>query len=68
VKRAKQAFDDGDTPDIADILIIIQCCERADGKLREAIDLLAQSRHAFRSKQIERRERRQRSAFRPQAL
>ncbi len=53
-RRIKEQLERNEIPGIEDIHFLLNRCEQADRRALEAIDLLQQSRNAFRSKQIER--------------
>ena len=53
-RRIKEQLERNEIPGIEDIRFLLNRCEQADRRVLEAIDLLQQSRNAFRSKQIER--------------
>ena len=52
--RMKEQLDRNEIPTSDDIRFLVEHCGRTDTKLLEVVDLLRQSRNAFRSKQIER--------------
>ena len=52
--RMKEQLDRNEIPTSNDIRFLVEHCGRMDVKLLEVVDLLRQSRNAFRSKQIER--------------
>jgi hypothetical protein len=54
VRRLKEQLDRGDLPGPEDVRFLAERCDAADKRIREVIDLLAQTRNTFRSKQVER--------------
>ena len=54
LRRVKEQLDRNEIPTPDDIRLLVEHCQRTDTKLLEVVDLLRQSRNAFRSKQIER--------------
>jgi len=52
--RMKEQLDRNEIPTIDDVRFLVEHCRRTDTKVLEVVDLLRQSRNAFRSKQIER--------------
>jgi hypothetical protein len=54
LRRMKDQLDQNEIPTPDDIRYLVEHCQRTDTKLLEVVDLLRQSRNAFRSKQIER--------------
>lgn len=54
LKRIKEHLDRKEDPASEDIRFLVDHCQHTDTKLLEVVDLLRQSRNAFRSKQIER--------------
>ena len=54
LRRMKEQLDRNEIPTPDDIRFLVEHCRRTDTKLLEVVDLLRQSRNAFRSKQIER--------------
>ena len=50
----KEQLDRNEIPAPDDIRFLVEHCQHTDTKLLEVVDLLRQSRNAFRSKQIER--------------
>ena len=54
LRRVKEQLDRNEPPTSDDIRSLVQHCQHTDTKLLEVVDLLRQSRNAFRSKQIER--------------
>ena len=54
LRRMKEQLDQNGIPTPDDIRYLVEHCQRTDTKLLEVVDLLRQSRNAFRSKQIER--------------
>ena len=54
LRRIKDQLERNEMPRIDDVRFLLNRCEQADKRLLEVVDLLKQSRHTFRSKQIER--------------
>ena len=54
LRRVKEHLDRNEAPTPDDIRFLVDHCHYTDTKLLEVVDLLRQSRNAFRSKQIER--------------
>ena len=54
LRRMKEQLERNEIPPPDDIRLLVEHCQRTDIKLLEVVDLLRQSRNAFRSKQIER--------------
>jgi len=54
LRRIKEQLDRNEIPTPDDVRSLVEHCQRTDTKLLEVVDLLRQSRNAFRSKQIER--------------
>ena len=54
LRRTKEQLDRNEIPTPDDIRFLVERCQHTDTKLLEVVDLLRQSRNAFRSKQIER--------------
>ena len=54
LRRMKEQLDRNEIPTSDDIRLLVEHCQRTDTKLLKVVDLLRQSRNAFRSKQIER--------------
>jgi hypothetical protein len=54
LSRIKEQLDRNEGPAPGDVRFLIERCQQTDTKLLEVVDLLRQSRNAFRSKQIER--------------
>jgi hypothetical protein len=54
LKRLKEALDGDQTPETQDVEFLVKHSAQVDAKLLEVVDLLRQSRDAFRSKQVER--------------
>jgi len=52
--RMKEQLDRNEIPTTDDVRFLVEHCRRTDTKVLEVVDLLRQSRNAFRSKQIER--------------
>ena len=52
--RIKEQLDRNEIPTTDDVRFLVEHCRRTDTKVLEVVDLLRQSRNAFRSKQIER--------------
>ena len=54
LRRVKEHLDRNEHPTSEDIRFLVDHCQHTDTKLLEVVELLRQSRNAFRSKQIER--------------
>jgi len=54
LRRLKEQLDRNEPPAPDDVRFVVEYWERTDKRLLEVVDLLRQSRNAFRSKQIER--------------
>ena len=54
LRRIKEQLDRNEIPTTDDVRFLVEHCRRTDTKVLEVVDLLRQSRNAFRSKQIER--------------
>lgn len=52
--RMKEQLDRNEIPTTDDVRFLVEHCRRTDTKVLEVVDLLRQTRNAFRSKQIER--------------
>jgi len=54
LRRMKEQLDRNEIPTLDEVRLLVEHCQHTDTKLLEVVDLLRQSRNAFRSKQIER--------------